>query len=266
MLLQEPAPSPYDLQFRILGYDVRIAWTFWLMAAVFGYGFADVVDQIFLNSDGGSPGVIVLLLIWAICVLISITIHELGHAIAFSWTGIHSMIVLYHFGGLAIPLASRRPGISALRLSSLQNLVIAAAGPFAQLCLAALVIAAVRIAGYQVIYIPAMLTVIPGLTGGEPIRDVFAFTFVNGVVWPSIAWAILNLIPVWPLDGGRIAREIISVSGGTTRHSLALSLAVGCLVVLWSFNQGQPYLGFLFISLAIGNWQELQSMGSWQRF
>ena len=41
--------------------------------------------------------------IWTGAVLVSIVIHELGHAIAFRYYGIASDIVLYQFGGLAIP-------------------------------------------------------------------------------------------------------------------------------------------------------------------
>jgi hypothetical protein len=70
----------------------------------------------------------------------------LGHALAYRFFGQGSQIVIYHFGGLAIPdtwgrRASLRP---------IQRLVISAAGPLAQLALAAVIVAGLRAAGYAV--------------------------------------------------------------------------------------------------------------------
>ncbi len=50
-----------------------------------------------------NPGQGILLLMWIAAVFVSILIHELGHALAMRRYGISSYIVLYHFGGLAIP-------------------------------------------------------------------------------------------------------------------------------------------------------------------
>ncbi|WP_153556041.1 site-2 protease family protein [Roseimaritima sediminicola] len=264
MLLQEPARSPYDLEFRLGDFPVRIAWTFWLMAAVFGYGLAVGIDQIFLQEyRQWTPGVWLILLVWAVCILVSILVHELGHALAFRRYGIHSGIVLYHFGGLAIPLAGNGFGRSPARLSSKENLVIAAAGPVAQLLLAAAVIVLTRAAGYQVRLLPGWLYWIPGAGGGEPILNVGTFALVNCLVWPSVMWAVLNLVPVWPLDGGRIARELISLGGGTLRQALMLSLVAAGLMAVWGFSSGNVFLAILFASLAFGNWEMLQSMGGW---
>ncbi len=267
MLLQEPARSAYDLEFRLGDYPVRIAWTFWLMAAIFGYEFVVSIDTLFLSYyDLWSPGVPLLLLVWAVCIFVSILVHELGHAVAFRMCGIHSAIVLYHFGGLAIPLASSQVGRSASRLSSKENLMIAAAGPFAQLMLAAVVLLLVRLAGYQVGMLPWMIRWIPGVVGGEPILNIGMFAMVNCLVWPSVVWAVLNLVPVWPLDGGRIARELIAMGGGTLRQSLMVSLVAAGLLAAWGLATREVYLGILFASLAFGNWEMLQSMGNWRRY
>ncbi len=109
MLLQEPPETPYDLRFQLLGFPVRVSWTFWLGAVVFGYEFARQIDFIAMAAGLNSPGAGPLLLLWILCLLVSILIHELGHALAFRQFGIQSSIVLYHFGGLAIPIGSFRP-------------------------------------------------------------------------------------------------------------------------------------------------------------
>ncbi len=262
MLLQAPEPSPYDLEFRVLGFPVRIAWTFWLMAAVIGYNVALSIDDLFRAA--GSPGLLPLLLVWAGCVFLSLLVHELGHALAFRRCGIESSIVLYHFGGLAIPHSTRSFGTLAKSLSPKENLVVSAAGPAAQLVLLAVVVGLVWAAGNRVVGFPGWAARPLGLTGGAPLTNVVAFTMVYSLVLVNIYWALLNLVPIYPLDGGQIAREAIVLLGGTAYQATVLSLVAVGLMVWWALTSGQLMLGILFLSLGMGNWQSLQAGGRWR--
>ncbi|WP_164103356.1 site-2 protease family protein [Candidatus Laterigemmans baculatus] len=262
MLLAEPPESDYDLRFQLLGFPIRITWSFWLLALVFGYNLVQGVDNLFLNA---SPGPLPLLVLWTAAVLVSILIHELGHAVAFRLFGIRSSIVLYHFGGLAIPSSGWRPVRSRPRSQRLENIVIAVAGPVAQLLLAAAVIVGVRLAGYQVLLLPEYVAWIPGVRGGEPIVEAGAFAAVNFVIFPSIHWAILNLAPVWPLDGGRISRELVLMSGGTLETAHWSSVLFGGICAVLAFQWGQLFLAILFASLAASSYQMLSTIGPWQR-
>jgi Zn-dependent protease len=86
---------------------------------------------------------------------------------------------------------------------------------------------------------------------------------------PSVYWALLNLVPVYPLDGGQIARELFVRFGrrDALRESLSLSLfcAIGC--ALYAYSQGEPMMAMLFVSLAVSSYQLLQmghfGGGSW---
>ena len=200
--------------------------------------------------------------------LVSILIHELGHAIAFRIYGIHSSIVLYHFGGLAIPMGASMPGRSMGRLGYGADLLIAAAGPVIQLLSAAIVIAAVKMAGYQVAifeWMPAGLNRTPGMLSGNPIDSAGLFAMVSFYIFPSVVWALLNLIPVWPLDGGRIARSLVLMGGGDSSQALWISLIAAGAMGLYGFRNGNTFMGILFLSLAITNYQALQhSGGSWR--
>lgn len=265
MLLQEPTESPYDMRLNLFGFPVRISWTFWLGAVVFGYGLVDGFDRMLGPS---SPGRAPLLLLWALCMLASILIHELGHALAFRMYGIHSSIVLYHFGGLAIPIGSSMVGRSAGRLGNWGDLVVAAAGPAIQLVSAGLVIAAVKIAGYQVAifeWMPAGLHRTPGMLEGNAIDSAGLFAMVSFYIFPSVVWALLNLIPVWPLDGGRIARSLVMMGGGDSSQAIWISLVAAGGMAVYGFRNGNTFLGILFLSLAISNFQMLQHSGnSWR--
>ena len=276
MLLNEPPVSQYDLRFDFLGIPIRVSWTFWLAALIFGYGAAQQIDYLFLDS---SPGMAPWLLLWVGVMFASILIHEMGHALAFQYCGIHSTVVLYHFGGLAIPTSGRAPGLSASRLGRYENIFIAAAGPVAQLFLALATLLALRFVGYDLvggdekqlfefgrgaIAGPTFLRDIPGFAGGKPITTPGLYAFVDFMLFVNIWWPMLNLVPVWPLDGGRIARELICIFGGTTYLANQVSMIAAGSIALLMFKWQQPFAAFLFISLAVGSYQLLNSSSQWR--
>ncbi|MEM1227592.1 MAG: site-2 protease family protein [Planctomycetota bacterium] len=267
MLLQEPAESPYDLRFELFGFPIRIAWTFWLGAVVFGWDFVVLFDEIGGNQ---SPGRLALLVLWAFALLTSILIHELGHAFAFRQYGTESSIVLYHFGGLAIPSSSRNvwdtsggfaSSFSPPRLSHSADLWIALAGPLAQMVSAVALIACVKFAGYSVFafeLMPGPLRKFPGVLEGAPIDSFGLLALVTFYVFPSILWALLNLVPVFPLDGGRVMRSLVMLSGGRSDTWLWISLFSAGACAFYGMTNGQLFMGILFLSLAMGNYQMLQ--------
>ncbi|TWU57805.1 site-2 protease family protein [Rubripirellula reticaptiva] len=262
MLLQEPSHSPYDLRFQLLGFPVRIAWGFWLMSIIIGYNFVQGLDMMLRQL---SPGVVPLLLGWTLCVFVSILIHELGHALAYRQYGIESSVVLYHFGGLAIPRGGRSYG----NLGSLQSIWISFAGPFAQLVSAAILIVLVKFLGYRldqfqtIFQFPNVLQNAIGADQGEPLltQSVGLYALVDFFLFPSIFWAILNLIPVLPLDGGNITSSIVDLRGGSRQTALWISVIVSGLIVLYGFSNGDQYLAIMFIMFGISNYQQLQLAG-----
>jgi membrane-associated protease RseP (regulator of RpoE activity) len=196
---------------------------------------------------------------------LSILIHELGHAFAMRWYGMQASIVLYHFGGLAIPDSYGSFGsfgrISRFRRRENQ-LIISAAGPAAQLALAALVIGVVELAGYGMADMIWPLYHFLPQSDRPPVPSLVLRATLYFLAAPSIYWALLNLVPVYPLDGGQIARELFVMFGrrDALRESLGLSLfcAIGCAV--YAYTAGQPMLAILFVSLAVSSYQ-LLNMG-----
>jgi Zn-dependent protease len=82
------------------------------------------------------------------------------------------------------------------------------------------------------------------------------FTYLAAqFVFVSIFWAILNLVPILPLDGGRLCSAI------TGKPRLALRISLVTAIVLAA---GFLYLGYglftpiFFGMLAYNNWQQLQ--------
>lgn len=261
MLLAEPPETAYDLRFTIFGFPVRIAWTFWLGAIVFGYGLC----RFFASPELGLG---ILLVAWAMCLLVSILIHELGHAFAFRHYGIQSSIVLYHFGGLAIPIGASMPGRSVARMGEKEQLVVAFAGPAFQLISAFLLISVVKFGGYEVSafrWMPQFLQNVPWMLEGEVIDSRGLLAIVTFYVFPSVLWALLNLVPVWPLDGGRIARSLIVINGGTVAQSLWVSVICSGMLAFYAFTNGRPMMAIFFAMFGYSSYQMLNPMGnSWR--
>jgi len=259
LFLGEPSRTQFDVNFSLFGFPIRVTPFFWVVALVLGY-----------NLCQDEP---IWLLLWIGAVFLSILIHELGHALAFRRYSIGAHVVLYHFGGVAVPSSSFSGFGFGGNLSPKQQIVISAAGPGAQLMLAACVYGAVRLSGYtlgieisETHYIPAGLLFLSQevLWGGfEPLPNqslqvLFTFLFL-----PSVYWALLNLLPVYPLDGGQIAREIFTVSDarGGIKNSLILSIvtAVGLAIYALTRQPPQTFMAILFGMLAFTSYQALQA-------
>ena len=258
MFLQEPQPSQYDINFRLLGFNVRVTWGFWVAAAVLGWNWSQGIHALAVASGMDSPSPAAILLIWIFAIFVSILVHELGHAVAFQRFGKNSRIVLYHFGGLAIP--DSFGAWNAARQSHIgprEQVIISAAGPAFQLALAAVVIA-IAIALQISVSIPFYGNTPGTLPGSAALFALFFF-----LIMPSIFWAILNLAPILPLDGGHIAHNLMKMwnINRPTHAAHMLSVGTGAVVGLYFMSTGQPFVAIMFLMFAASNWQAMQQFG-----
>jgi Zn-dependent protease len=209
VFLIEPDETRFDLRWRMFGTPVRVHPMFWLMSLILGY------DATIRDGIG-------YVLAWVGCVFVSVLLHEFGHV----WMGrlfdSHGYIVLYSFGGLAV-------GSNQLP-SRGQRILVSLAGPLIQLVLLALiwftrdwllnlVPVAERVAAYR----------------------VWLMLFEINLLWP-----VLNLLPIWPLDGGRISREIFEglMPARGTAFSLGVSMVVAGFLAAHELmaSKGRPLL------------------------
>lgn len=259
MLLAEPQETGADLRFEIAGVRVRVSVFFWVAAVLLGWGAC----QWWAGND--QRALLQYLALWSAAVFVSILVHELGHALAYRAFGQGAHVVLYHFGGLAIPEAWGRRA----HLRPFQRLLVAAAGPAAQLALAAVIVLGLKAAG-RVVPLPFVgLGERLGFFAGERFASPFtaaAFEFLLSI---NLLWPLVNLVPVPPLDGGQIVREGLLTLGVPEAHRIAgmVGVVAGAAAAWWGYTRGQPYLGILFAMLAVSCWQSL-SAGSppWRRW
>lgn len=239
MFLGIPQPTPFDLRWRMFGIDVRVHPFFWLTGILLGW------------SSWQSPSPILSLLLWLLCVFVSILVHEMGHVLMGRLFGSKGHILLYSFGGLAI-------GANNLR-ERWQRVLVLFAGPLAGFLFLGIVFGAAlflssRQNGMEI-------------TFSQPIvQDVYEM-----LVWINLGWGILNLLPIFPLDGGQISREVFEgiIGPRGTIISLTLSVAVAGLLALHAVlaAYGRPlfhylprgvYMAIFFGLLALSSVQLLQ--------
>ncbi len=233
MFLNEPPATQADLHFRLFGVPVRVHPFFWAVA-------------VFLGLGGGGRADPRNVLIWVAVVFVSIVVHEMGHAIVQQLFGGHPWITLYSFGGLAsCNDCDRRPT---------SQILISLAGPFAGFFLAAFIIsiliAARHFQAFRLDLVPVYWV---------PIGAV-ADTVIWDLLYVNIAWGLVNLLPIYPLDGGQISRQVFSVwnSRSGTLHSLQLSAGAAVLVTAYAALSGNFYIALMFGFLAYGNFQAIQ--------
>lgn len=256
MFAAEPQQTRYDLRFHIAGVPVRVHPLFWLMGVILGAQSGDGVE----------------LLIWVGVVFVSILVHELGHAFTMRFFGQSARIVMYMMGGLAIPESSAwQLGSSTRSRGPREQILISVAGPAAGFLLAGAVVAGIFSSGgsawigegpvgYPIGFKNAVL-------GGFLLPEManrYWYDVVASLLYVNIFWGLMNLLPVYPLDGGQISRELFLLGDPHSgmAKSLWLSVIVGGAVAVFGLAvMHSIFLALLFGSLAFSSYQILQHFG-----
>jgi stage IV sporulation protein FB len=246
LFLLEPAQTPYDLRWRMFGIPVRVHPLFWLITAILGWSWQRLGLE--------------YVVFWVVCAFLSILLHELGHVWMGQLFGCHGHIVLYGMGGLAIG--------SKDFANRWKRIAVSFAGPLIQFI-------PLGLAWYVSLN---FVTLFSGdfirSNSGEKLWYILQMLILINLFWP-----LLNLLPIYPLDGGQIGRELFNwfMRGHGVRASLGLSIVVSGLLAINALaaSSGRPlipwlpggglYTVFLFGMLALQNYQELQQVKSFTR-
>jgi len=103
---------------------------------------------------------------------------------------------------------------------------------------------------------------LPWVAPAEIVGSLPFTRFIGDVLFVSIFWGVINLLPVYPLDGGNIARELLLKLNPRDgiRQSLILSAVTGGVIAVVALVQlGSLLMALLFGYLAYGSYQTLQS-------
>jgi Zn-dependent protease len=245
VLLAEPPRTQFDLNFSLLGIPVRVQPFFWLIGLLLG------------PRGVGAPEIA----IWMAAFFVGILCHEMGHALVMRSQGGFAWITLYGFGGMAS--CDRLRNVSSTRIEALRQILISAAGPLAGFLLAAIVVGAMIACGHTVqIIVGAPYGVMIQPAPGDIISGIRLTHWIDSFLFVTVVYGILNLLPIHPLDGGKIMRELFVLFLGTDgiRQSLILSTFVAGMIAVWGvMHVHDIFFIFFFGYLAYGSLMTLQS-------
>jgi stage IV sporulation protein FB len=217
MIFLEPQRTPYDLNWRMLGVNIRVHPMFWLVSAIMGFSFLQRGFDWFL--------------VWVACLFVSILIHELGHVFMFRVFGIQADAILYAFGGLAVPHHHLH--------GRWRRIAVSFAGPLAGFLLLGSVVLGLIARdtdniGRLTDYALSLVGVEPAAPLFFPMPELMALA-LRLLIWINLFWGLLNLLPIWPLDGGRISYDLLDelIRGGKGRQiAMTISLALAAILTL----------------------------------
>lgn len=173
-------------------------------------------------------------LLFALALTISVLIHEFGHAVVCKYYRLSPSILLHGFGGLCIH--RRAP-------DDWKDILIVVMGPVVEIVFGFAAFAALEYA---------------------PIApNSYLETFVSLFAWVSVIWGFANLLlPLWPLDGGRllnlIFRRFVAESKAqdwTLKISMFVAIPVGIAGVMY----GHFFVAFLAFFIIMDNYRSMQS-------
>jgi len=245
VLLGEPQRTQIDLKFSFFGIPVRVHPFFWVIAVLLGPIKTELAE----------------ILVRVAAFFLAILVHELGHAVVMRAYGFRPWITLYGLGGLT----SYNPAgdYGSKGSGPLRQILISAAGPGAGFVLAAVVVGLVAVFSKSLIGLEFGGSYGIAITS-IPVNSLLLRLFVFYLVICSVFWGILNLLPVYPLDGGQIAREIFLTANPRNgiRQSLILSIITAAGLAVYALANRDFFLAFLFGYLAYASYSTLQAYTS----
>ena len=194
---------------RVFGIRIGASPSWFVVLFVFIYLMSDTFQQVL---DGSSTQAYLVAVAAVMAFFASIVVHELGHAVVAQRAGIAIRgIDLWFFGGVAKMSADAdTPG---------QELKIAIAGPLATVALVGVCTALVAVISddpaLDVILFSSEVNISPGLA-------LLGFlAFINTAV------LLFNLVPAFPLDGGRLARALVWKLTGDRNRATRVAGRIG---------------------------------------
>jgi Zn-dependent protease/CBS domain-containing protein len=203
--------------FRVAGIQLRIHVTFLLIIGWLAFGY---------YAEGGSVmalGRVIFVLLLFACVVL----HEFGHAFAAKSFGINTPdITLLPIGGVA--------RLERMPEEPVQELIIAVAGPAVNLIIAFCLFLVI---GTRGVLNPATVQ------GGDLVAQLLMI---------NVSLLLFNLLPAFPMDGGRVLRALLATRLSYARATqIAASIGQGCAFVFGFLGLFGPNPFLLFIALFV---------------
>ncbi|MEZ4675694.1 MAG: site-2 protease family protein [Caldilineaceae bacterium] len=231
--------------FRLFDIEVRVHWSF-ILILVWG--------AFIYSSNAVSPvigalyGILTILLLF-LCV----TLHEFGHALVAQSFGVKvPHITLLPIGGVA--------SLERMPDKPIQEFLIAIAGPLVNFVIALLMLPLIYFSGNL-----SLLGVsnIGTILGGAETPSVT--TFILFLFYTNIALGVFNLLPAFPMDGGRVLRAVLAFGISyvdATRTAVFVGRIMAVLFALWGIINRDIFFLLIAFFVYIGGGTEREAVES----
>jgi len=217
----------------IAGIKIEVHWTFTLL----------LIWVVFLDIQrGGNLSSAILNIVFILLLFLCVVLHELGHALTARRFKITTrQITLLPIGGVAsLERMPEKPG---------QELLVALAGPAVNVLIALLLLAVVPLR----VYLGMDAESLEQLISAPTIETLLFYLLIANIMLVAF-----NLIPAFPMDGGRVFRAILAFTMDRTKAteiaaSLGQVLAVVFFILGLFYN---PFLVLIALFIFIGAYGE----------
>ena len=232
--MKEHKITVHMISFTLFRVQITIHPSLWVMLILLGWlfvGFSTGLERVALFS---------------VALFFCLLIHEMGHAVVGRYLGGgQPEVLLAWLGGDCCN--------ETARLTRLQGVLMTLAGPLSSL-LPVLIIAAILSCSLGSFSegVSETLDFITGHASGRlaelfpPMMLVFAIYLVQ----VCVCWSLLNLLPVFPLDGGQVMHGLMNSAQSMHR----ISLLFACVFALCFVLLGSLWMGLIMSTLAILNY------------
>ena len=231
--------------------DRRDRWS-WHIGRIFGIptrvhaSFALILLWVGISTWSSAHSVAAVLfgLLFAVAIFACVLLHEFGHALVARRFGIETRrITLLPIGGVAeLERAPQDPRA---------ELWIAAAGPAVNFAIAAVL---------------ALVGFATGMFSGAGVASLV----FSGLVWANLMLGLFNLVPAFPMDGGRVFRALATQRYGrlrATEYAAMLGRGLAVAAGVWGLFSGNPVLALVaaFVFFAAGRELEgVRRQAAWE--
>lgn len=237
---------------RIAGIAVYVHWTFLLLVAVFAGSYLLGPADVPMPDRAVAAGRAALFLLSVFgCVIL----HEFGHAMAARVYGIRTKdIYVLPIGGIA--------RLEGMPRSPIQEFVVAIAGPAVNVAIA-LVLAMILGIGVLLDVSGAgegADTAAGGGYGSGSVGTLLSHSLLHQLLFANILLVVFNMIPAFPMDGGRVLRAILAAMMPYEQATLAavrVGQSVAVVGGLLAIFIGLPLLVLIAVFVFFGAQAEL---------
>ncbi len=183
--------------------------------------------------------------LFVIALFVCVVLHEFGHALTARRYGVRTRdIILSPIGGVA--------RLDRLPENPMQEFYVAVAGPMVNVgIMAALSPYFLLVSSATREQLLSILRQYVGISDNVFVRDLTPFDFfIFGLVMLNGMLAVFNMLPAFPMDGGRVLRALLSIPLGrmkATRIAAWFGQFLAVLLVLYGFREGSPITIFIGI-------------------